>query len=387
MEKVASLALKNILQDFPRSIKFCFAYGSGAFKQMKSDPMKNMLDLIFVVRNSGYWHTENLTRNSCHYALPLRYLGPNIVTKVQENWGANIYYNTLIKTTNNRLIKYGVISEKCLVEDLLDWNTLYLAGRLHKPIQVIVEPAESSPIQMALNQNLKSAVHAALLLLPENFTEIDFFKVITGLSYHGDFRMIFGEDKSKIVNIVMPQMDNFRELYSPILKHFEPFVDIPKNQPADMTICHQDGSPSAKIHHLNQLPRTPQVKLVRKWSQGPRSKDMEDCLRAIAHDPDCSEILQQVLCDIVWRSSITQSLKGIITAGFMKSIKYSSAKIIKMMKSNKEKTNQQQKQQLIKIPQPPKVISKINSITEKDIENKNTSTNMKASDNKQGHDP
>ncbi|KAK0171860.1 hypothetical protein PV328_005253 [Microctonus aethiopoides] len=383
MENMASLALKNILQEFPKSMKFCFAYGSGAFKQMKSDPTKNMLDLIFVVRNSSYWHTENLAKNSHHYALPLRYLGPNIVAKVQENWGANIYYNTLIKTTNNRLIKYGVISEKCFVEDLLDWNSLYLAGRLHKPVQVIVKPDENSPIQMALNQNLKSAVHAALLLLPENFTENDFFKVITGLSYHGDFRMIFGEDKSKIDNIVMPQMDNFRELYSPILKHFEYCVDIPKNQPADMIICHQDSSPSTKIHHLNQLPRMPQVKLVRKWSQGPRSKDMEDCLRAIAHDPDCSEILQQALCDIVWRSSITQSLKGIITAGFMKSIKYSSAKIMKMMKSNNEK----KKQQLSKLPQSPKSISKINNITEKDIENKNTSINTKASDNKQEHAP
>ena len=97
--------------------------------------------------------------------------------------------------------------------------------------------------------------------------------------------------------------------------------------------CHQDTCPTAKIHHLNQLPRIPQLKLVRAWFQGPRSKDTEDCLRAIAYDPDCGEILEECLKEIVWRSSVTQSLKGIITAGFMKSVQYSVAKVMKMLQN------------------------------------------------------
>lgn len=333
MEKLIGIqTLKGILNSFPKNMKFCFAYGSAAFKQ-KDNQSNNMLDLIFVVRNVTQWHAQNLKLNPKHYAQPLRFLGHRVISNVQEKWGAKVYYNTLVKVPGEYIIKYGVISEVSLVEDLLDWNDMYLSGRLHKPVKVLVEPDEHSQLPTALVQNLHSAVHAALLLLPQHFTEIDFYKTIAGLSYNGDFRMMFGENKDKVSNIVLPQLSCFRELYSPILQHFENYVDIPKSDQMALT-CHQDTCPVTKIHHLNQLPRTPQIELVRAWSQGPRSKDTEDCLRAIAHDPECGEILEQCLRDIVWRSSVTQSLKGIITAGLVKSVKYSTSKIMKMLQAS-----------------------------------------------------
>ncbi|XP_014217603.1 phosphatidate cytidylyltransferase, mitochondrial [Copidosoma floridanum] len=333
---MAQLSLfKSILQDFPKSTKFCFAYGSGVFKQL-NEPTKNMLDLIFVVRNPYQWHTENLIKNPNHYAQPLKLLGPKAIAKVQESGGARVYYNTLIQTSKGREIKYGIVSEISLVEDLLDWNMLYLAGRLHKPVQIIMEPDENSQLKTALVQNLHSAMHAALLLLPEYFTEIQLYKTITSLSYNGDFRMFFGEDKNKISNIVVSQMTEFRELYAPILKHFAQYIDISTNGNGRKT-CSQDLSIQTKIYHLHHLPRTPQVKLVRAWSQGPRSKDTEDCFRAIAHDPDSSEIFYHCLTDIVRKSSVSQSFKGILTAGVGKAIKYSGGKIIKMMRSTMQK--------------------------------------------------
>ncbi|XP_063992911.1 phosphatidate cytidylyltransferase, mitochondrial [Diachasmimorpha longicaudata] len=366
VERVVSSPMKKILRDFPGNMKFCFAYGSGAMKQ-KTDPTRNMLDLIFVVANSKQWHAENLTRNPHHYAQPLRFLGCNAVKNIQESWPAQIYYNTLIKSSEGRLIKYGVVSETSLVADLLDWNFLYLAGRLHKPVEVLIEPDETSQLRAALVQNLHSAVHAALLLLPENFTKVDFFKVIAGLSYQGDFRMIFGEDKSKIDNIVVPQVDNFRELYAPVLKHFDNYIEIPQGLDASTT-CNQDTSPTARVHHLNQLPRIPQTQLVRIWSKGPRSKDTEDCLRAIAHDPDCSSILSQVLQDIVWKSSVGQSIKGICTAGILKSVKYSAAKIMKMINSE----SREKSQMMIPRQKTPKVDQIVHNAV------KNEETNIKS---------
>ena len=34
-------------------------------------------------------------------------------------------------------IKYGVISRADLEADLMNWTTLYLAGRLHKPVKIL----------------------------------------------------------------------------------------------------------------------------------------------------------------------------------------------------------------------------------------------------------
>ena len=46
--------------------------------------------------------------------------------------------------------------------------------------------------------NLDSAVTAALLLLPAAFSNVDLFRVICGLSYMADIRMVFAEDSRKV---------------------------------------------------------------------------------------------------------------------------------------------------------------------------------------------
>nr|CAG4651853.1 EOG090X06VP [Triops cancriformis] len=290
-----------------------------------------VVDLMLVVEDAEAFHRDNLKRNGCHYPLPLRFLGPKAVARVQTRWGAQVYFNTLIPVDNG-LIKYGVITRSALVADLLDWDWLYTSGRLHKPVQVLQSPW-TSDLRTALKKNLQSALHAALLLLPDAFSEEKLYKTLTGLSYGGDFRMVFGEDKNKVDKIVGPHLQRFNQLYSP---YFPALADRLLYHPTQACL-EQDTSPAARLFHLNLLPKTVQQELVNEWNKDGKYHDVEDVLRAAAHDTDCPELVQKALQRIVWRSSWSQSLKGIITAGPIKALRYSARKVRKMVESLNEK--------------------------------------------------
>ena len=239
--------MEQVLSHFPqRNLRYVFAYGSAVFQQHGNSPIgTNMLDFVFAVDEPKEWHKENMKRNWKHYS-SLKYLGSNYVSKIQNNFGARVYYNTLVQC-ENRLIKYGVIS---LINDLLDWETLYVSGRLHKPVEVLVEEASTTDLGQAIATNLQSAVHTALLLLPEEFTEEALFQTIAGLSYMGDFRMTIGENKNKVQNIVAPNVQRFRKLYEQILTNEE---HLHWNRPDGF--LEQSCSPISVYHHLNLLPK------------------------------------------------------------------------------------------------------------------------------------
>jgi translocator assembly and maintenance protein 41 len=139
-------ALSNILANFPstyttngstnqQQIAFAFGYGSGVLKQQDTKnpttPNQNQIDLILAVNNSFKFHEENLKLNPSHYSF-LKHFGPSTITRMQETRGARIYFNPYVKFNNdsNTLYKYGIISRRHLIRDLLDWETLYVAGRL-----------------------------------------------------------------------------------------------------------------------------------------------------------------------------------------------------------------------------------------------------------------
>ncbi|KAK7068800.1 Phosphatidate cytidylyltransferase, mitochondrial, partial [Halocaridina rubra] len=282
-----SLPYHRILQSFPKeSLSLAFAYGSGVFKQLGHKNIRdNMMDFIFVVRDPVEWHKENLSLNSKHYSF-LRYGGHHFLANMQENWGARVYFNTLVNTQNG-LLKYGVISRQSLITDLLDWDTLYVAGRLHKPVLIIQQDAVDEELKNSLKINVYSAIHTALLMLPESFSEKQLFEMLAGLSYTGDFRMMVGEDQNKVFNIVSAQTQEFRKLYSPVLKDLNEYVIIDHIRGTG----EQDTSPPARLYHLSMLPKRLQLKLLKEWNKDGRSRDMEDVLRAAAHDPDSSDLI------------------------------------------------------------------------------------------------
>ena len=92
----------------------------------------------------------------------------------------------------------------------------------------------------------------------------------------------------------------------------------------------QNKDVTSNLYHLTQLPRCPQRSLIRLWKRNTNQQDTEESLLGVAHHSDCSTMVKQCISEIVWRSSWTQSFKGLFTAGFKKSFQYSFRKIFKM---------------------------------------------------------
>ena len=244
----------------------------GRFDQMKKKLSRSMMDCIFVVDNPRQWHAKNLLSNPMHYSLLMRYFGAKTITKLQLI-GGGILYNPYIdiewkkynRTNLDLQIKYGVISTSCLISDLLYWDKMYVAGRLHKPTMMIqngesihfsndimkafgdtailskkleeiynrsIDESENiSDVQMkdAMLLNWDFAVRVALLLLicdklkhgeVQKFTMEDILMKIVSLSYLGDDRMKFGEDKHKTMKIVNGSKDYLLKIYKPILEQY-----------------------------------------------------------------------------------------------------------------------------------------------------------------------
>lgn len=309
--------LKRVLTKFPAEhFVYCFAYGSGVFRQAgRTD--RAMVDLIFVVNNTHDFHRDNLTANPHHYS-SIRCLGPSAVANIQTSFGSNVYFNTHV-VVDDLKFKYGVIDAKDFCRDLQSWYTLYIAGRLHKPVLTLHDKGYGELIA----KNLESAVHAALLQLPEKFLEEDLYTAIAGLSYRGDFRMIIGEDKNKVVNIVKPQIENFRLLYTPVFKTMS-------NRLSVNSFIEQDMSSESKLYHLQRLPQNLKNKMI--GSNENKCAD-DKALLELAKKDNVDKIIRISICKIVFFSSLTQSLKGILTAGLMKSVIYSYSKLNKMVKS------------------------------------------------------
>lgn len=400
-------SLRSILWQFRAPIRYAFAYGSGVFGQ-KSTPGNStdlsphpnppkavedwqkggakVIDFIFGVSHTQHWHSLNLTQNPHHYS-GLKYL-PNssaAVSWMQDGWGAGMYYNPFI-TVNGVMIKYGVVHLDTLARDLSEWDTLYLAGRLQKPVKIL---RDDPRIRLANQVNLISALRTALLMLPEKFTEKQLYERIAGLSYMGDPRMhslLASESPNKVSNIVGAQLPGFRQLYVPLIDNLPnvEFTDSRTPHTAgwekDDAIRHtgtlsrmeddvlggedglsltQDLDPVKRGNMVRRLPKAFREKLYyayKKKFQIPGSafgnileetrdedpsgsfkrRECGDFERRIAQQDDLPFLMGESVKKTVSWPSTMQTVKGVFTSGLVRSVKYVAEKRSKGKAKKKE---------------------------------------------------
>ncbi|KAF2734286.1 mitochondrial import protein-like protein mmp37 [Polyplosphaeria fusca] len=363
-------SLRGILRHFP-ALTYAFAYGSGVFPQSDAtasrithSPHPNppeailkwqkgggkMIDFVLATRFSQHFHSLNLARHRDHYSF-LGSLGSAVVSHVQDGYGAGAYFNPYI-TVNGTMIKYAVVNYDTLLRDLSNWDTLYLAGRLQKPVKILFEEPN---IRVANQRNLLSAVRCALLLLPPNFTEKELYSTITGLSYKGDPRMDYGsENPKKIDNIVNHQLRNFRLLYHDLISslpnvEYQDHQAISKAGWMDDTQLNvrltQDMDPERRGNIVRRLPKSFREKVYflyqRKFAIPGRefqemleqSKD-EDAKggfkkqvasvfdKRIAGEEDLPDMVAKAVSQTVKWPSTAQSIKGVLTAGPARAWRY-----------------------------------------------------------------
>lgn len=380
-------ALRQILWQFRAPIRYAFAYGSGVFPQTslgsaeKSTLHPNpspaissvqkgkskMIDFIFGVSYTQHWHSLNLHQHRDHYSA-VGSLGSSFVSSIQDKWGAGVYFNPYI-TVNGTLIKYGVVNLDTLCRDLSEWDTLYLAGRLQKPVKIL---RDNPRVRLANQINLISAVRTALLLLPSSFTEQDLYGTIAGISYLGDPRMSLpAENVNKVSNIVKHQLPNFRRLYAPLIENLPnvSFKDSRCNYPSWIddpdtnAILSQDMDPVKRGNMVRRLPKSFREKLYFRYQskfQIPQlefnkmleSTNDEDPTRVrrkqggvfeqriAAEDQQAlnQEVKAVIRKTINW-PSVSQSLKGPVTAGAANTVRYLKEKMEKYREGQRKNSN------------------------------------------------
>jgi translocator assembly and maintenance protein 41 len=89
---------------------------------------------------------------------------------------------------------------------------MFVAGRMQKPVSLL--GAADPRVATAASTNLRAALAAALLALPETFTTMQLHRQLCGLSYGGDIRMALGaEDTNKIARIAAGSRAALAQLY------------------------------------------------------------------------------------------------------------------------------------------------------------------------------
>lgn len=400
--------LRQIVWEFDAPIRYAFGYGSKVFSQGKDvDVSRSQVDMVFAVSYPDHWHSLNLHQYPQHYSW-LRLLGSEAIASI-ENLGAGVYFNPFVKMHFSRSkqlpgegkdfeIKYGVTSVDNLIDDLTNWSSMYLSGRMQKPVAIVRDTPQISLLEQF---NLVSALKLAILMIGKSsFDEVELYKTITSVSYMGDPRITLGgENPHKVDNIVSGQFKLFRELYVPLIRSY--FGDNLQIEGADRYSFKVNMSPKARAAMVSELPRKFREKLLSKFVskyQNEFSKDLvaqnvvgrlpsitraslkpvkshkdlsfmelqdlasdpatrlseipvgdweyipansgfktEDFVQKVSVDETLPAALRETVKQTVGRPAFVQMVKGILTAGIGRSCKYALEKKRKYLQGRREK--------------------------------------------------
>lgn len=324
---------RQIIELFPMEfVVYCFAYGANVVPLDRITPTHNsIIDVVFAVNDTEGFHEINLKKHPDHYS-GLKLLGIATITTVQEEYGGAVYVNKV--PFKNVTLRYGVIYASYFVRDLQTWNTMYIAGRMLQPI-VTLKLTYDPRILDALEDNLVMAVHTALLLLPEKFTEKELYETIVQLSYEGDFRVSLKRAENISKSIVASQFQHFRNIYTSILLATIEVKPKILKLTSDNVTWVQSTENEHILFHLTELASAPVICLYEGYLKKDPKADVVQAFENITLYPRerRAKLIRKCISKVVRKSSFVQCVKNVFSGGIMKSLYYGALKFASKTKS------------------------------------------------------
>jgi len=284
-------------------VRSIIGYGSAVKKQTNDDNSEKQIDLILAVENEIGWHRFN------HMINPEDYSEKGI-TFMQKHpklfdWGTPVNFLSYLPYKNNSF-KLGVVEYDNLIDDLTDWKSGYLAGRLQKAINIV---QSDSKLDNAIKKNRENALRVALMLLPEEKHNLNdlYFKVCS-LSYFGDIRMYFKmENPNKVKNITSGSFEELHEIYSEVNKDFYTITNETIEINKELLISQIEELPSSLVNY------------IAKHNFSFEHLNMDQFI-------SLQNLIKAYLKEMNLRSSTIQPIKGIIINGIQKTKRYAEHK-------------------------------------------------------------
>jgi hypothetical protein len=304
MELIDKNQINELIYNHFRSLepffKVAFAYGSSVYPQSRQKS-KSMLDLILAVDNIEEFHNKNYEINPSDYSSISKFL-------IKNRLGIphGVLFNTDIRRDKWRF-KYGIVSLNELEADLWTWDQMYLAGRLQKPVLFLNSRTDSlKNFYAALNYNRQSAFKLSCLIerLDSKLDKKNIYTRLISLSYNGDPRTKLAEAPDKIENILNNQLNLFDEIYGEMFENRHLKLEQ-----------HLSGLPFSYLKKLYELCG---------W------REIKPGISHLACKIESNKkILVKGMEDLVYKSALKQSFRGLWTAKPSTILSYSVAKLKK----------------------------------------------------------